>query len=145
MSSNLIGFFAYAGNPPEIGQTIEQAISRVNQSTDTKVNSWKALDIPGHFISQEVLSNIDNSDYLVADISVLNFNVTYEIKTKSIFKSIVLSGLVNNVFGEKYESNGYYYTYDDDWSVPGSITTIEGTGYYPQATTNFLVGATLKF
>jgi len=29
--------------------------------------------------------------------------------------------------------------------VPGSTTTIEGAGYYPQATTNFLVGATLKF
>jgi len=24
-------------------------------------------------------------------------------------------------------------------------TTIEGAGYYPQATTNFLVGATFKF
>jgi iron complex outermembrane recepter protein len=53
--------------------------------------------------------------------------------------------LVNNIFGEKYVSNGYYFTYDDTWTVPGETTTIEGAGYYPQAITNFLIGATLKF
>jgi hypothetical protein len=79
MPSNHTGFFAYAGNPPEIGATIEAAVSKVNQSSDTTVTSWKSLDIPGHFISEEVLSNIDEADYLVADISILNFNVTYEI------------------------------------------------------------------
>ncbi|MGR7813032.1 TonB-dependent receptor [Lacinutrix undariae] len=97
------------------------------------------------FVGEQFMGNTDAKASKLESYFVNDFNVTYEIKTKSIFKSIVLSGLVNNVFGEKYESNGYYYTYDDDWSVPGSITTIEGTGYYPQATTNFLVGATLKF
>ena len=29
--------------------------------------------------------------------------------------------------------------------IPTAITTIEGTGYYPQATINFLIGATVKF
>ena len=86
-------------------------------------------------------SNISKLDgYFVND-----FSVSYEIKSNSIFKSIILSGLVNNVFGEEYVSNGYYYTYDDTWSVPGEVTTIEGAGYYPQATTNFLIGITFKF
>jgi iron complex outermembrane receptor protein len=53
--------------------------------------------------------------------------------------------LINNIFSEKYVSNGYYYTYDDDFSNPGTITTFEGAGYYPQASTNFLIGATFKF
>ena len=53
--------------------------------------------------------------------------------------------MINNIFNEKYVSNGYYYTYDDTWSDPGMTTTIEGAGYYPQATTNFLAGLTLKF
>ena len=78
--------------------------------------------------------------YFVNDISV-----NYEIKTRSIFKSIIVSGLINNIFNEKYISNGYYYTFDDTWSEPGNTTTIEGAGYYPQATTNFLIGVTLKF
>ena len=42
-------------------------------------------------------------------------------------------------------SNGYYGTYDDTWSVPGETTTLDYAGYYPQATTNFLLGLTLKF
>ena len=51
--------------------------------------------------------------------------------------------MVNNLLGKKYVSNGYYYTYDDNWSDPNNTSTIEGVGYYPQATTNFLLG--IKF
>ena len=40
--------------------------------------------------------------------------------------------------------DGFFYTYDD-FSTPGEIVTIEGVGYYPQAGTNFLLGATFKF
>ena len=34
---------------------------------------------------------------------------------------------------------------DDTWSDPNIVTTIEGTGYYPQATRNFLAGIQLRF
>ena len=52
---------------------------------------------------------------------------------------------VNNVFDAKFVSNGYFFTYDDDFSNPGTITTIEGAGFYPQAGINFLLGATVSF
>ncbi len=71
--------------------------------------------------------------------------MSYEFKPKSVFKSILVNGLINNIFDYKYISNGYFYTYDDDYSNPPAITTIEGAGYYPQAGINFLVGLTLKF
>ncbi|MEN8640508.1 P-loop ATPase, Sll1717 family [Pseudomonas sichuanensis] len=74
------GFFAYASTPSEIGQTIEQAMLNLSkQAANTEVKTWKALDIVGHFISDEVISGIDQADFLVADITTLNFNVTYEI------------------------------------------------------------------
>ncbi len=97
------------------------------------------------YVGEQFMRNNDSDVSKLDSYFVNDFNITYEIKTKAIFKSIVLSGLVNNIFGEKYVSNGYYFTFDDTWSVPGVTTTIEGAGYYPQATTNFLVGATLKF
>ena len=84
------------------------------------------------------LSKLDS--YFVND-----FNLSYRIDTNSIFKSITLTALINNIYNVKYVSNGYFYTYDDTWSTPGDIITIEGAGYYPQATTNFLMGATFKF
>ena len=97
------------------------------------------------YVSEQFMGNTDAKASKLDSYFINDFNIVYEIKMNSIFKSVVISGLVNNVFGVKYISNGYYYTYDDTWSVPGSTTTIEGAGYYPQATTNFLVGATFKF
>lgn len=97
------------------------------------------------FVGEQYMSNID-SDYSKLDGYFVNdFNISYELKTKKIFKSILFTALVNNIFNEKYVSNGYYYNYEDNWTDSSISTTIEGAGYYPQATTNFLLGATLKF
>ena len=79
MTKKTLGFYAYASFPAEIGQTIEEAVRIVNDQPHLRVETWKALDVVGHFISEEVLEGIDSCDFLVADISVLNFNVTYEI------------------------------------------------------------------
>ena len=78
--SKLTAFYAYAAEPAAIGTTIEEAINKVQESSQLiSISSWKALDIVGHFISEKVLTGIDYSDIFIADISVLNFNVTYEI------------------------------------------------------------------
>jgi len=75
----ITGFYAYASLPAEIGQTIEEAASNVNSGATIGVETWQALDIAGQFISEKVLEGIDSCDFFIADISVLNFNVTYEI------------------------------------------------------------------
>ena len=97
------------------------------------------------YVGEQYMGNIDAEASKLDSYFVNDLNVVYEIKTESVFKSIVLSALVNNIFSEKYISNGYFFTYDDDFSNPGTITTVEGFGYYPQATRNFLFGLTLKF
>ena len=91
------------------------------------------------------MGNIDSEGSILDAYYVADLNINYELKLKSIFKSIVFSALVNNIFDSEYVSNGYWYTYDDNWSDPNATTTIEGAGYYPQATRNFLIGATIKF
>lgn len=103
------------------------------------------LSFLSKYVGEQYMGNTDSKVSKLDSYFVNDFNVTYEIKPKKVFESILFSGLVNNIFGEKYVSNGYYYTYDDTWSSPGEIKTIEGAGYYPQATTNFLVGITMKF
>ena len=96
-------------------------------------------------VGKQYMGNIDSEMSVIKKYWVNDFSVNWEIKPKSIFKSIIINGLVNNVLNYKYVSNGYFYTYDDDWTTPGSVTTIEGTGYYPQAGRNVMLGATLKF
>ena len=87
-----------------------------------------------------------DSDYSKLDSYLTNdININYEIPMDKWFTSISFNLLANNIFNTKYISNGFYYTYDDDWSSPGNITTIEGAGYYPQAQFNILGGVSLKF
>ena len=103
------------------------------------------MSLLSKFVGEQFMSNTE------ADLSKLDsfftndFNITYTLKTKSVFDSIVFSGLVNNIFNVEYVSNGFYFTFDDDFSNPGTIATVEGAGFYPQATTNFLLGVTLNF
>ncbi|WP_175443698.1 TonB-dependent receptor [Flagellimonas zhangzhouensis] len=97
------------------------------------------------FVGEQYMGNIDSENSTLDSYSQTDFNVQYVIETNSFVKSIVLSGLVNNIFDADIVSNGYFYTYDDSWSNPGAVSTIEGAGYYPQAGINFLLGATINF
>jgi iron complex outermembrane receptor protein len=102
------------------------------------------LSLFSKFVSDQFMGNIDSERSKLDAYFVNDLNVSYEWKINKGVKSIVFSALVNNLFNLKYESNGYFYTYDDDWTTPGSVTTIEGAGFYPQAGINFLAGATIK-
>jgi len=97
------------------------------------------------FVGEQYMGNIDSEASKLDSFFVNDINVVYELSNIPVFKSIVLNALVNNIFDVKYVSNGYFFTYDDDFSNPGVITTVEGAGYYPQSGINFLAGATLKF
>lgn len=82
------------------------------------------------FVGEQYMNNIELPAAKLADYFVNDLNIAYEIKPKSVFKSIVFSGLVNNILDKRYVSNGYMY---DVYPY-----------YYPQAGINFLVGMTLK-
>ena len=97
------------------------------------------------FVGEQYMANIDSEGSKLRSYFVNDLNVSYEFIPKGVFKSIYLSALINNIFDYKYISNGFFYTYDDDFSNPPAVATIEGAGYYPQAGINFLMGLTLKF
>lgn len=97
------------------------------------------------FVGEQFMGNTDSEASKLDSYLTNDINITYELQLKKWFQSISFNLLANNIFNVKYISNGYYYTYDDDWSNPGSVKTLEGTGYYPQAQFNILGGVTLKF
>ena len=118
-----------------------EIVSSVNLSYPIKENM--VVSILNKYVGEQYMSNTESAFSKLDAYSVLDFNFNYDFKNTFFFSEIVLSALVSNLFGTKYVSNGYYYTYDDNWSDPNAIATIEGTGYYPQATRNYLLG--LKF
>ena len=115
-----------------------------NATTYSPINNLN-LTVLNKFVGRQFMGNIDSETSVLKAYNIHDLNITYLWNINKGIKSILFSGLVNNIFDYKYESNGYFYTYDDDFSTPGVITTIEGAGYYPQAGINFLAGATLKF
>ena len=102
--------------------------------------SWLAK-----YVGEQYMSNIEHPDSRLDAYFVNDLQVSYEIRPDKLLKSVVFSGLMNNFLNTRYVSNGYFFTYDDTWSVPGEVTTITGTGYYPQAQINFLLGVSLSF
>ena len=92
--------------------------------------NFKLIWLQKH-VGPQYLDNSESSISRLSGYSVNDLNVAYEIKPKSIFKSIAFTGLLNNFMNKNYVSNGYMYGADPY--------------YFPQARINFLLGMTLKF
>ena len=105
---------------------------------------WK-ITLLTKYLGEQYMGNIDAQSSKLEAYTVSDLNVNYRILPKILFKEINISLLLNNILGTKYVSNGYFYTFDDDYSVPGVVSTVEGAGYYPQARFNFLGGINLRF
>ena len=108
-------------------------------------NEQLQISLLTKYVGEQYMGNIDSEVSRLDDYSQTDLNVQYSIETNGFMKRIILSGLVNNLFNAEFVSNGYFFTFDDDFSNPGTITTVEGAGFYPQAGINFLLGATFEF
>ena len=104
------------------------------------------INLLSKYVGEQFMSNIETEASRLESYFVNDFNVQYSWKEVPLFKEVVFTGLVNNIFGVEYVSNGYYYTYDiPNPEFSSGLQTYDGAGYYPQATTNFLMGITMKF
>ena len=97
------------------------------------------------YVSRQYMGNIDSENSTLDAYFVNDLNAVFTWNPNKWLSEIQWSFIINNIFNIKYESNGYFYTYDDDFSTPGQVKTIEGAGYYPQAGINFLTGLSLRF
>lgn len=80
MSAIVTTFFAYPSAPAQVGEAVEQGIQNLKEKSGIEsVRSWRELDIAGRFIADQVLNKIDNARVFAADVTQLNFNVTYEV------------------------------------------------------------------
>lgn len=83
------------------------------------------------FVGEQFMNNLERPEARLPDYFVNDFNVSYSWNPKSVFRTITVNGLVNNILDKTYVSNGYM------WDI--------FPYYYPQAGRNFLVGLTLQF
>lgn len=80
MSDKRRAFFAYPSAPQEVGQVIHAAQSALRlRCPALQIHTWQENDISGRALVDPIFHEISESDYVFADITSLNFNVTFEI------------------------------------------------------------------
>jgi len=90
------------------------------------------------YVGKQYLDNTSNETRKLDAYFTNDIRMTWTIKP-SWAKEITFNFLLNNVFSERYESNGYTYGY-----IAGETLTQENF-YFPQAGRNFLVGLNFHF
>ncbi|MBT8236868.1 MAG: TonB-dependent receptor [Bacteroidia bacterium] len=140
-------FFERDGNLQELGDTrisYSPGIVAGNVFQYSPSEQWQ-MALLTKYVGEQYMGNIDSENSLLEAYTYSDLNIQYTWNPQGWVDHVVLSALINNIFNATYESNGYFFTNDDDFSVPGVVTTIEGSGYYPQAGINALLGLTVKF
>lgn len=139
-------FFERDGQLVSLGDThLSYSPSYVVAEQLTYTTDTWSVSLTNKFVGEQYMGNIN------AELSKLESYSVQDI----LFQAVLIANEkgprldmnvhVYNVLNERYSSNGYFYTYDDTWSAPGVVTTIEGAGFYPQAGRHFLAGLTLTF
>ena len=123
VASSEIGFMPFKGSEIAL---ISKYVSRQYLDNTSNINP------PGYAPSDPTSNRYLNSYF------VNGLRLNYDFSIKSV-KDIGISLLINNIFSEKYESNGA--TYPDIES--GKV--VNYNYLFPQAPINFLVGLSLKF
>lgn len=90
------------------------------------------------YVGEQYLDNTSSSERRLEAFFTNDLRFTYQL-SPNFMKNVSLSLLVNNLFAEAYESNGYTYGY-----FVGAERISENF-YYPQAGRNYLLALRLKF
>ncbi|MBA4300286.1 MAG: TonB-dependent receptor [Cyclobacterium sp.] len=94
------------------------------------------------YVGQQFLDNTANEGRALDAFFTNDLRISYAAQPR-FFKGLEINLLINNIFNEMYEPNGYTFSY----FVPGNTgrELVTENFYYPQAGTNFLLGLSLKF
>ncbi len=97
-----------------------------------------SISLLSTYVGKQYIDNTSNDARSIDAYFVNNLRFNYSLKTNFV-KQIDFILTLNNIFGEKYETNAwvYRYYYDD--------VEYEMNGYFPQAGFNFMFGLNLLF
>ncbi len=95
------------------------------------------INIIGKYVGRQFLDNTGNRSRSLHDYYVQDIRLSYDFIPKN-FKSMQLFILAGNIFSEKYEANGYSFSY----FYGGNLTT--ENYYFPMATINVMAGLNIR-
>jgi iron complex outermembrane receptor protein len=95
------------------------------------------ISLISRYVGKQYIDNTSSNDRKLDPWFVSNILLDYSMKTK-VFRELAFTLMINNLFSEQYESNGWVYRY----LYNGQSS--ESNGFFPQAPINFLVGFSIK-
>ncbi len=95
------------------------------------------LSLLNKYVSSQYLDNTSNKERMLDAFFVQDFRASYTIKYKWL-KEVNFIAQVNNLLNQKYEPNGYTFSY-----IYGGETTTENY-YFPMAGINFMLGVNMR-
>jgi len=95
------------------------------------------LGLLSKYVSRQYLDNTQNKNRGLHAFFVQDIRAIFSLKKKKL-KELNIIAQLNNIFGIKYEPNGYTFSY----IYGGEITT--DNYYYPMAGTNFMVAVNIR-
>lgn len=72
-------FYGYPSEPPDLGETLETAITKLNRSYVVQASSWKSLQATGTVLKNAVCDAIDKAQVFCCDLTYINQNVLFEL------------------------------------------------------------------
>lgn len=95
------------------------------------------MSLLNKFVSKQYLDNTSSDTRALDAFFTQDLRAIFTLKKKWL-KELNIIAQLNNVLGEKYEPNGYTYSY-----FAGGATTTENF-YFPMAGRNFMIGLNVK-
>jgi iron complex outermembrane receptor protein len=145
--NKLLGFTAYYDDYDNGGQKSE-TLDRSNISFSPALTGSATLSFTpvryleiallGKYVSRQYLDNTSRENRSLDPYYVQDLRVNCQLPLKWIRETSLIL-LVNNIFNNMYEPNGYTYSYQ----YGGRL--IDSNNYYPMAGTNFMAGLNLKW
>lgn len=122
----------------------------ISYSPDVIANSlftfhYKSFNagLQSSYVGKQYMDNTSQNDRSIDSYFVSNLRLGYTLKIKGL-KEASVNFLINNLFNEKYEANGWV------WScyvrnAEGNLDPYMEKSYFPQAGTNVLANVVFKF
>jgi iron complex outermembrane receptor protein len=101
-----------------------------------------SLNLLSKYVGRQFLDNTANEARSLDAFFTNDLRISYTA-TPRFFKGLEVNLLINNLFNELYEPNGYTFSYFVPRGFGRELVT--ENFFYPQAGTNFLVGVRIKF
>ena len=95
------------------------------------------------YVSRQYFTNNENEALTLDGYSTTNLDLSYTLRTGRL-RSVRFGVTVYNLFDQRYESNGYGYSYMDTWREDAP-KRIDEAYYFPQAPLHVLANVTVRF